>query len=240
MLVVAPLIIIVVAVIIGFMVSLVGNVAVANTRTQVLYDMQDALNQIEQDTFFSTAFIGPSYTPPSPQGKNNDTTPFNPPNDIIISQPGLSSNPTDSTREMAFYANRPNACSGNYKINEQLYVTVIYFVKNNTLYRRVVVPTWNNNSTPDSNTVCKPVWQRGSCASGITGTGCLTKDAAILTNVDSLSMTVAYYKKSAPSTPITSDLSNADSLKVTLTASTKAGGETISNTSELAASRPVN
>lgn len=240
MLVVAPLIVIVVATIVGFMVSLVGNVTIANSRTQIQYDAQDALNQLEQDVFLSTAFIG-SYAPASPQGEDNGTAAFTSASgDIILNQPATSANPADATREPIYYANRPNTCaSGSYQVNNPFYVKVIYFVRNNTLYRRTIVPTWNTNAPPSENnsTVCKPVWQRGSCANGVSGAACTAKDAAILNNVASISLTTTYYQKSAPGTLITTDLSTADTVKVAITVTSKAAGETVTQTSELAASR---
>ena len=237
MLVIAPLIVIVVATIVGFMISLVGSVTIANSRSQVQYDAQEALNQIEQDAFLSTAFVS-SYTPPSPQGKNDATAPFiSGSNDIIFNQQGVSSNPADPARELVYYANRPNACGGgNHQVNDPFSIKIVYFIKNNSLYRRSIVPTWNTNATPDANTVCSPVWQRNSCTT-ISG-NCVTKDALLLTNVTSLAMTVTYYKKSDPSkTPITGDLSTADTLNVALTIGAKAGGETTTYSTELAASR---
>lgn len=239
MLVVAPLIVIVIATIVGFMVSLVGSIVVSTARTQVQYNTQDALNQIEQDTFLSTSFLN-SYTPPSPQGRDDATGQFlASSNDIILEQPGISNNPADNIRQVVHYANRPNACADtNFRVNDLFYIKVVYFVKDTTLYRRTIVPDWNTNLN-NANTVCSNVWQRDSC-SVINGSTCLTRDAALISNVSNISLTTSYYKKALPNTPIVGDISDADSIKVTIAITTTAAGESFTSTNELAATRSIN
>lgn len=239
MLVVIPMVVVIIGVIIGMLVSLVGSVVMSNGKTRLVYDTQSALSQIEQDVFLSTAFIS-SYTPPSPQGEDNSTAAFTSvSNDIILNQYGTVGNPMDPAREAVYYANRPNVCSGSdYPLNQPFYTKIVYFIKNNTLYRRTIVPLWNTNATPDGDTVCKPVWQRGSCVSinYLSSTRCKASDMALITNVSSVSMAVSYYNKIAPST-IVADPGAADSMKVTLSVASKAAGDAISYTTTLAASK---
>ena len=60
-----PMVIVVLGIIIGLMIALVGNVITSNAKNQMVYDVQTALNQIEQDAFLSTSFVN-TYTAPSP------------------------------------------------------------------------------------------------------------------------------------------------------------------------------
>lgn len=236
MLVVAPLVILVIATAIGFLLSLVGGVLMANTRTQDVYDIQDALTRIEQDTFYSAGFLA-TYAPSTPQGKDNGTGSFNSTSgtntDMIFNQPATDKNPADSARQLVYLANQPEPCAGQVQMNTVLYAKAIYYLKTvgtvQSLYRRVIVPT--------SQTTCTQPWQRNSCTSinygGYTAI-CVSKDEKLVDNVTAL--TVTYYNKIAPATSI-SDPKLADSLKVSITTSKKATGETITSTLDVAASR---
>ena len=248
MLVVAPLIVLTIAVIVGFLVSLVGDSIAANTRTQSIYDVQTALTQIERDSFLGTQFMS-SFTPRSPQGKDDGTGAFstsidpvtNAP-DIIINQFGTSSDPTDPTRSVVYYANQPQACTGQYQANQPFFVKVIYFLKVETdgsksLYRRTIVPL-NNTGSNNGDTTCTAPWQRGSCKiQNLSDVRCPSKDIRLLTNVTSL--TATYYNKSDPTLTI-SDPTIADSLRVTATVSQSVAGKTVAQTASIASTRTNN
>ena len=233
MLVIAPIVLLVTAALIGFMISLVGSVMVSNARTQSLYDIQDSLNQIEQDAFFSVGFLDNSGPVTSPQGVNNDTTAFTSggattSNTIIFSQPGTDKNPADASQQLVYHP-IPVSCVGQVQINMVLYTKTIYFLKSGVLYRRVIVPS-------DATTACSTPWQRNTCTTINQGGNplCVAKDAKLLTNVSAFSVT--YFNKANPGTTIT-DPTQADSLKVSITTSTTAAGATTNSTLELSASK---
>jgi len=227
MLVVAPLVVLVIVTIIGFLISLIGDVAVANTRGQALYDAQSTLNQIERDTFLSTGFLS-SYSPVSPMGKDGSTGAFTTAaGDIVINQIATDKNPSDSTRSLVYRAIPPAACGGAVQPNFPMYIKVIYYVNNQTLYRRTIVPQNNQNlGSPDTQTTRLAPWQRSSCASG-----CAAKDVKLLNNVTG--MTATYYSNGVPTT----DPTVADNVKVSLNISQKTAGETLVDTPSLFANR---
>lgn len=241
MLVVAPLVVLVIGTIVGFLVSLVGNVLISNARSQAQYATQDALDQIEQDAFWSGSFYS-TFTAPSPQGENDATQPFTSTSgsgtDLIFHQVGVTTRPTDPARSPVFFANRPAACgSGSVQTNETLFVKTIYFVKAGSLYRRVVVPPNNQNVTPDAQTTCAAPWQRNSCTSIGLAAQCISKDSKLVDNVSAFSVT--YYNKNNPSITL-ADPTLADSLTVSITTTKIIAGESVSDTLYVATSRTNN
>lgn len=247
MLVVAPLIVITIAVIVGFLLGLVGDSIIANTRTQAIYDVQTALTQIERDGYLGTQFMS-SYVPNSPQGKDDLVGPFatkpDGTGDIIINQFGTSSDPTDPARSVVYYANQPQACTGQYRGNKPFFIKVIYFLKtesdsSQSLYRRMIVPL-NNQSlgSPNSDTTCVAPWQRGSCkVQNLSDPRCQAKDTRLLSNITAF--TTTYYNKAAPSLPL-ADSTTADSLRVTITVSNSVAGKTVTQTASVVSSRTNN
>lgn len=237
MIVVIPMVLVVIGLIINLMAVFVNNVALSNTQTQLTYDAQDALSKIEQDTFYSLDFLS-TFTPTSPQDINNSgatafTSATGTATSIIMNEYATSNNPANTTRDVVYYANRPQTCAQNYHANDPFYTKVIYFIKNKVLYRRVIVPTNNQNATPDANTTCSAPWQRNSCASGVVNAVCKAVDTALVTNVSSLSL--FYYNKDTPGTSVSPSV--ADSIKVTLNISANIGGQQVSFPLTLVASQ---
>lgn len=238
MLVVIPMVLLVIGVIITLMATFVNNVVTENARTQLTYNVQDALSKIEQDTFYSVGFLS-SFTPSSPQDINNaGSTAFTSANgtatSIIMNEYATSNNPANAAREVVYYANRPQTCAQNYRANDPFYTKVIYFVKNTVLYRRVIVPTNNQNATPDANTTCAAPWQRNSCASlTLNPSVCKAVDSALVSGVSSLSL--VYYNKANPAASVSPLL--ADSIQVTISISTNIGGQTVAFPLTLSASQ---
>ena len=235
MLVVVPIVVVVIGVIIGLMTTLVGDVANSNGSSQLMYDAQDALGRIEQDALLSSAFL-PSFTPSSPQDINNAgatafTSASGTSTAIIMNSYATTANPMAAARQIVYYAS-PNSCSQVYQANSPFYTKTIYFVKNSVLYRRMIVPTNNQNATVDANTTCAAPWQRGSCAQGVTGALCQSVDSSLVSGVSNL--TLSYYNKAAPSTSVSPDV--ADTVKVTLTVNKMIGGSQTTFTLSTAAS----
>lgn len=239
MLVVAPLIVLVIATLVGFLLGLVGDSVVANTRTQAIYDTQTALTQIERDSYLGTQFMS-SFVAHSPQGKDGGVGAFSTSaGDIIINQFGTTSDPTDPTRSVVYYANQPQACSGQYQANQPFFVKVIYFLKTETdgsksLYRRMIVPL-NNTGSNNGDTTCAKPWQRSSCAvQNLSDPRCQAKDTRLLTNVASL--TTTYFNKANPTQAIT-DPTIADSLRVTIAFTKGVAGKTVNQTMSITSTR---
>lgn len=227
MLVVAPIAVITIATLISLMVALVGDVAVSRERSVSSYSVQSALDRIEQDARIATTYMPTFSIVTSPQGRDGGTAPFTTTSgDIIMSQYATTASPYDANREIVYYADQPNPCTGSYTLNRPLTVRVVYFTTgtagNQTLWRRTIVPP-NSTTASDTTKVCAQPWQRDNCPSPVTVSAvCQAADEKILTNVSSF--TTTYYTSTGATT---SDVRNADSLKVSLTQSVQVAGETV-------------
>jgi type II secretory pathway pseudopilin PulG len=229
MLVIAPVVILVIGGIIALMVNLVGDVLVTRDRNAMTYDIQDALDRIEQDTRLSNLFLTTTGTLTTPQGSNNNftgTSAFTNTSSLILSANTTDKNPTDSTRQLIYYANQPNACGSSETFNALLASKIIYFIKGTSLWRREVLPTWNTNATVDANTVCDPPWQRNTCSPGYSAALCQTDDSEVMQNISSLS--VNYYTDASSTTPLAAaSAGSASTIEVTINGSRSTAGDTI-------------
>ena len=239
MLVVAPVVLLVIAGIVGAMTAMIGDALVANARASTAYDIQDTLTRIEQDARISVNFMDTFSSPRTPQGRNNDTTPFAITNgDVILSQQATTKSPYDDVRDLVYYKNQPIDCAGDTSGNRALLTKVIYFVRTDatggtsTLWRRSIVDDWNT-TTSDSNSVCAAPWQRNSCAAdAAANTLCKASDEKMLGNITAF--TATYYDKygntsTSPALAVT--------VKITLTTSRKIAGKSITQSSSIEATR---
>ncbi len=238
MLVIVPIALLAIATIISVMVALVGDVLVARTRASTVYELQDTLTRIESDSRLSTAYLS-SYFPAVPQGRNDDSTPFNAPapnNDLIFNMPATTTNPYAGTRDLVYYDGQPNACSsGSVQNNKALSLRVVYFTKDNgdgtkTLWRRTIVPSWTLTAG-SANTVCAKPWQRGSCSlsqslGALPSTPCQTYDEKMLSNLTDFTPT--YFDTNGA---VTTDIRNAASISVSITQTKQVAGESVAGTS---------
>ena len=227
LLVVAPIAIITIATLISLMVALVGDVAVSRERSVSSYDVQDALDRIEQDARIATTYMPTFSLFTAPQGENDATAAFTSASgDLIISQYATTSDPYDSNRKIVYYADQPYACTSTYTLNRPMTNRVIYFTKVSggvtSLWRRVIVP---NGSTSDTGTtkLCDNPWQRNSCSDAFATTSpCKTRDEKMLDYVSSFAIT--YYSQTGV---VTTDVRNSASVKVSLTQTKSISGESI-------------
>lgn len=226
MMVIAPIAILAVTGFIALMVTMVGNVIASHNRNIMTHDIQSAIDYIEQDVRLSTQFLETSGSLPSPQGKNGATSAFqSSAGDLILGEIATDKNPVDPTRKFIYY-NKPFNCnipSEAYK-NRIFFTTVIYYVKDNSLWRRTYVPD-------PSGTLCQPPWQVNSCAPGYSSgaTRCKTNDSEIMQNVESFE--VEYYRNASDSGPLpASDVQDASAINVTINGQRTAAGRTLTAT----------
>lgn len=200
-LIVAPIVILVIGVFVSTIVSMTGEVLATRAANSLAYNTQNALNLIEQDVKLSSALLATNNIAlSSPQGYNNDTTNFHNADAtngtmLILNAYATTSNPLVSTRNLVYMSNQPNAC-GNAQVNQNLplMMNIIYFVKNSTLWRRVVM-------APNYTTVgCTVPWQQSTCAPGISGTLCKTQDMRLVDGIASGGFSVNYYPSPSSTT----------------------------------------
>jgi Tfp pilus assembly protein PilV len=209
-LIIAPIVVLMVGGFVSLMVTMVGDVITTRDQSTLSYETQSALDRIEQDTRLSTQFLVTTGTLTTPQGSNNNftgTSAFSSTsNQLIFNALTTDENPTSSSRWLIYYANQPNPCGGGQPHNRVLVSKVIYFINAGSLWRRTVMPPFNQNNPIDANTVCSAPWQKNSCSPGYSATLCKTNDEEIMKNVDTF--TVKYF--SAPNS--TSELGAANAL----------------------------
>lgn len=103
--IIAPIVILAISGIVALMITMVGDAIATREENQLVFETQDALNRIEEDTRLTSQFLANSLTLPSPQGSNNDftgTQPFTSDNSLIIGGLTTDRNPVDPARALVF------------------------------------------------------------------------------------------------------------------------------------------
>lgn len=222
MLIIAPIALLVITGFIALMVTMVGDVIASRTYNVMTYDIQSALNTIEQDVRLSTQFLNSSGTLPSPQGKDGATAAFTSTSgDLVLGEIATDKNPIDPTRGLIYYENEPFSCSDPAQVykNRLFFMTVVYFVRDNSLWRRTYVPT-------ASGTLCQSPWQVNTCAPDYSDVRCQTNDSEILKDVKNFS--VNYYTNPQDTVAIPSaSASDASSIRIAIEGEKTAAGRTI-------------
>lgn len=260
-LVVAPIIILVIGTFITVVVNLTGQVLASRESNNIAYNIQDALNRIEQDVKVSNSFLAKNNITPltSPQGYNDDTTDFTNissslPNALILEEYAIANNPKSTGRSL-IYLNTPNACnSALLTQNQPMKINIIYFVRNNTLWRRTIMPSNYKTAGCDANTpAISPAipWQQPSCEPSKTDSICESKDVKL---VDGISNTAGFNMKyydnpdsATENTVVTTDLNETTrstafqsikSVKITISSTKNIAGKEVSQSGILRATIP--
>ena len=236
MLIIAPVVILVIGGFVALMVSMVGDVLITRDRNTMTYTLQDALNNIEQDTRLSTEFRTTTGTLPTPQGLNDGTGAFTSSSSLILTSLTSDKNPVDSNRQIIYYASQPNPCGSTQSANRMFLSKTVYYLKNGSLWRRVILPTYNTLATPDENTVCNTPWQRNTCSPGYSAGVCQTNDTEVMKNVDSFN--VKYYSDPTSNTDLgTSGAKDASTIEVTINGKKTTAGEPVSSSGTIRATK---
>lgn len=211
MLIVAPIVIGIIGIFITVVITMTGDILTARGSNGLAYSIQDTLARIEQDARMSGAYLATNNIPlVSPQGYNNDTTAFhNATTDttvgpmLIFNSYTTTSNPSSSTRKI-IYKTLPNTCGSNSENkNSPLTINIVYFVKNNTLWRRTIT---KSTYTTDG---CSLPWQQPSCAPGVVNSFCKTQDIRLVDGVSpNGGFNITYY------TSINPDVVNTEATNV--------------------------
>lgn len=256
MLLIAPMIILMIGAFISVMVTMTGEVIATRSGDVAAYDTQNALDTIEQDVKSSGGFLAhndfPLQNPQSYLDSSGNTTSFENVNTdptrgtmLILRAYTTDRNPLDPSRNL-IYTDQPGGCSAStLATNIPFTSNVVYFIKNNTLWRRTLID--QGASAPS--TCGATAWQLPSCTPGVThGNYCKVDDQRVLDNVASLSLT--YYPgagggaadatasdTSAPDTTRQTALDGDSTVQVTINTSTISAGRTITFSGALTATR---
>lgn len=202
-LVIAPIVILVIAGVIGFIIWITGNALSSNARNNGLYEGQLAKNRMLEDIRVSTSYEPTSFNDiSSPLGADFDDTIFqlNPDlNDdtvrdtdlsaiLILKVPARKGSVQDPVREI-IYSNTPFSCGSEEEKNEPYYLNVIYYLRANTgteassfsMWRRVI---HNPDQTPCAS--AGEISEKQSCAPDVMGTDpdvCQTQDTKVISRM---------------------------------------------------------
>lgn len=170
-----------------------SNVAALQTSTQTTNN-RTALHAIEDDLSLATGYLSTVSSPTTPQGSNNDASSWGfkgsgATSRVLISQSYATTDAsTSSSRALVYYSS--GGC-GNPDTSALAQNTYIYFVRNQTLYRRTIIPT----------STCPPgPFQKSTCTAGQAATICQAGDAVLLENVTSF--VPQYFANTTDATPI--------------------------------------
>lgn len=254
-LIVAPIVILVIGVFIGVVVNMTGDVLSTRSTNALAYNIQDALNRIEQDVSTSGALLATNnVTITSPQGFDDSTATFDNASVVngtmlILNSYATTANPLNATSNVIYESGQPNPCnSALINKNPAVMMNTVYFVKNNTLWRRVLAPS--NYATIG----CSVPWQEPSCTPNIVGAFCKTQDIDLVDGINTTSgFVVNYYPNPSSVIPntIANDSAQSDSNRlaamrtngsvvVTINATSSQAGRNIGQTGTMRATSPNN
>lgn len=270
MLVVAPIVILLISGFIALIVNVTGEVLASRASNVLSYNVQDALNRIERDVKMSSAFLavndidisttkqgygGTVSTGSTVNFTNVDkTSSSGSPASLILRAAATTRNPLNasvSDNDLVYLAGSPNACTtyATYSSNTPMFTNIVYFVQDNALWRRTIMPVNYNN--PSVRCGDAP-WQVPSCIEGYTSalTFCQTNDEKIIVGVSSTNFVMQYFANSSTTTSDTASvnsgstdatrnaaLANTPSVNVTITANQTVAGRDISRTASMRVTR---
>lgn len=266
MLVIAPIVILTIGTFVTTVVVLTGQVLSSRESNNMAYNIQDALNRIENDIKISNKFLAVNNLDlgvlTAPQGYDNNILNFGNvsttyPNALILEQYAITNNPASSTRNL-LYLNTPNACnSALLTQNQPMKINVIYFVKNNTLWRRTVMPAnYKTVGCDASQPTVSPVvpWQQPSCEPSRSEALCESKDVKLVDGMSNISdFEIHYFSSPDSSTEIGDAIDNnkldserdtalqpAKTAQVIIKSSKNIAGRTVNQTGTVRASNSSN
>lgn len=255
MLIVAPIVLVTIATFVGVIIFITGEVLGSRANNSLAYNIQDALNTIEDDVRLSSAFLATNnVTIASPQGYDNNTQSFQNAGSsngemLILNSMATTSTYYSPDRKLIPLKNLPNDCSSaQANQNQMMTLNTIYFVKDKALWKRTLLPS--NYQTKGCNGA-QP-WQKPSCNAG-TGGICTTKDTKLVelsnTSDSSLGFDIQYYTTPQSTAELTAAstgtnaatrqtaLRTASSVVVTINATENVAGRSISYSATLRATR---
>lgn len=215
LLIIAPIVVLFIGAFISVIVGMTGEVLTNKSANILIYGIQDTLSRIDNDIKSSNSFLATnSVSITSPQGYDDATSTFtnvgSNGNILILNSVATSTNPLSTSSGYIYLANKPNSCaSGIVDQNKSMPKNIVYFVKNNSLWRRTIMPS-------DYNTAgCAIPWEQPTCTPGYTATFCKTQDTKLLDNVDPEDFIINYYasESSQIADPISIDTASSNSVR---------------------------
>jgi hypothetical protein len=254
LLIIAPIVLLTIGAFITAIVNMTGDVLASRGATVLTYNIQDALNRIEDDVKLSTTFLATNNIPlSSPQGYSDDTTAFNNVDAtngtmLILNTLATNGNPLVSTSGLVYLTNLPNACnSTQLSQNTPMTLNIVYFVRNGTLWRRTIMPAAYATAG------CSVPWQQPSCNPALFSGGswgsygfCKTQDIRLVDNVSTGGFAINYFNTASATVTNTvandgssstavrnAALQSLSTLEASISVSTTSGGRPISQSGSI-------
>ena len=226
--VIAPMMILIALAIVAVLVTLVSSTVAPNAKGLLMQQQERAFDAIENDINNSSALISSLPANFSDSVASDYASP--PTGTIVLRIQGYDQiqNPNDTTGTKVIPAFKDTAaCSNITDLNATNIapVVVIYFVRNNTLYRRTLI------EDVASSTCGTKLAKETGCSSG----SC-TPDIQLVQGDSIKTFSVTYYT-TITGNVTTSDPTAAKSAKITITSTLDAGGDTIEYTANIRAAR---
>lgn len=253
-LVIAPIVILIIGAFISAIVYMTGDVMATRSANKLFYDVQDALNRIEEDISQSQGFLATNnILISSPQGIDDATTDFKNATStnsaLILNSFATTENPLSSIRTLVFKSEMPNACTSSLvNQNTPMMTNVVYFVDEGSLYRRVIMDSDYETSGCIGTSIGAP-WQKPTCSTGNVSGFCKSEETPLIQGVTSFD--ISYFTEADQTNEVTnaSDSSQTDETRQTalqttpiasieLSATTTAAGRSYSYASKTRASSP--
>lgn len=266
-LVVAPIIILSIGAFIALVVTLTGNTLASRGSSMMQYQIQDALDDIENDIRRSAGILAVNDIPLSASNRLGYVTdPYASSSGsvtnftnidrsqsggstaaLVLKQFATSRNPAMAAdSSIKYLADTPNPCTGDFKKNTPVYVNTIYFVSGNILWKRTL-------TYPDlgsANYCQNGMWHRSSCSPGASATGCVIKDTKLVENINPADFSVRYFNAANSAAPNTqavnqsasdayrnSQLENITTAEVTIKSTRTIAGREVSKQGTIRATR---
>jgi len=240
MIVVIPTVIIVIGVFIGLIINMTGEVLANRANNVLAYDVQNALNVIEQDVKSSGGYLAVNnINIQSPQGIDNNIGNFENISAsngtiLILNSYTTTTNPIAASRNIVYNNSTPKS---------PVMFNTVFFVQNNKLIRRVLAPS---NYASYNN-----IWQKPSCTPGYFNTFCKTQDTILVTGIQPQDFAVSYWTINGtpigdasdinqPSNNRKAAMKNSPLVKISIKANNTAAGRYISFTGKIQAISPNN
>jgi Tfp pilus assembly protein PilE len=211
MMVIAPIVILLIGSFIALIVNLTGEVLSSRGSNTMTYDLQDALNRIEEDVKLSTTYLSVNNIPltATKQGYGTDINNGSTVNFTNVAKSGGSNaslilnglvtngNPMSTATGLVYLANKPNSCStlAVYSQNTPMTMNIVYFVDgNNTLWRRVLMRS--DYAAASIRCGSAAPWQQPSCIVGYnpsTMPFCKTNDVRLMDGIKPSDFIIQYF-----------------------------------------------
>ena len=192
--VISPILILVTVGLIAGLILIANNVSGPNRQNSLIRSTQRALDMIEKDVINSSTFLTSVPTTDYTDSYSVDYSTLSFSNRLVIQKYDVAANPNENSATVPAFGGVSPCVGGTIADeNNTTPILIIYFVKNNSLYRRTLTITTGGPT-------CGTKLAQQSCSES---QACTVKDIQVTTVGSVDNFTVEYFLNSSTTTPIT-------------------------------------